>query len=177
MTLVGTYDMTNARTERTVGQKDGTLQFRALRTGGRVPPLPCRAERGFQDRLPLLTPPDLLSRADYMFETSLGLIGVLKNHLERSLALAPAAGKDTINADHLEASALAPRARLEIAREIERGEAFFNETADAEATTRKILGLESTADPPPPAMPTRPKRRVGERNPHRDPVGVEMEVA
>jgi len=91
-----TYDMTNrARIERTVGQRTA-LSFPALRTGSWVPRLPC-CVKGFQDRLPLLTPPDLLSRADYMFENIAGF-GRRSEESPRTLTgSGPAAGKDTIN--------------------------------------------------------------------------------
>lgn len=176
LVLVGTYDMTNAlELNGQLGRSTALFNFpRYKREDGFRGFL--MALKGFQDRLPLTTPPSLLSHADYLYETSLGLVGVLKNHLERALALALGAGKDTITLNQLQASALSPKARLEIAREIKRGEQFFEETADAEAETRKILGLEAITDPEPPAA-SKPKRPVGERKPHRDAVGQEGEAA
>jgi energy-coupling factor transporter ATP-binding protein EcfA2 len=176
LVLVGTYDMTNAlELNGQLGRRTALFNFpRYDRADGFRGFL--TALKGFQDRLPLTTPPSLLSQADYLYETSLGLVGVLKNHLERALALALGAGKDTITLNQLQASALSPKARLEIAREIKQGEQFFEETADAEAAARKILGLEPTTDPEPPAA-SKPKRPVGERKPHRDAVGQEGEAA
>ncbi len=176
LVLVGTYEMTNAlELNGQLGRRTALFNFpRYEREKGFRGFL--TALKGFQDRLPLATPPSLLSYADYLYEVSLGLVGVLKNHLERALALALGAGKDTITLDHLQASALSAKARLEIAREIKRGEEFFEETADAEAETRKILGLEAAIEQAPPSA-SKPKRPVGEPKPRRIPVGTEVEVA
>jgi hypothetical protein len=90
--------------------------------------------------------------------------------------LALGAGADTITFDHLRASALAARVRLEIAREIRRGEEFFKATADAEAAARQLLDLEPAAKPKLPTISARAKCSVGERTPHRDAVGVAVEA-
>jgi hypothetical protein len=175
--LFGTYDITNSlELNGQLGRRTAIFDFANYHRESNFRGF-LVALKGFQDRLPLITRPDLLSRADYLFETSLGLVGVLKNHLERALALSVAAGKNTITCEQLQAAALPIRTRLEIAREIQRGQDFFRETAEAEAETRKILGLESLTDPGPVAVQAKPKRRVGERNPRRDPVGLETEVA
>ena len=175
--LVGTYDLTNAlELNGQLGRRTALFNFARYEQAEGFRGF-LVALKGFQDRLPLVTPPDLLSHVDYLFETSLGLVGILKNHLERALALAIGAGSGTITLGHLQASALAARARLEIAREIQRGEEFFKATADAEAAARKILGLASATDSVPRLRPANSKRKVGERTPCRDLVGVEMEAA
>ena len=175
--LVGTYDLTNALDlNGQLGRRTALLNFGHYERQAGVRGF-LQAIKGFQDRLPLPIAPDLLSQADYLYETSLGLVGVLKNHIERAFALALDAGSDTVTTDHLRASALAARVRLQIAKEIQHGEAFFKETADPESATRKILGSEPAADPMRPDAPTNVKRRVGERNPRRDAVGTEVEVA
>jgi hypothetical protein len=175
--LVGTYDLTNAlELNGQLGRRTALFNFARYELEGGFRGF-LVALKGFQDRLPVRVPADLLSHAEYLYETSLGLVGVLKNHIERALALSLDAGTDTITADHLQASALAARARLEIAREIQHGEEFFKATADVEAAARKILGLKTAADLMPPTVPAKAKRRVGERHPHRDAVGVEKGAA
>jgi hypothetical protein len=175
--LFGTYDITNAlELNGQLGRRTGIFNFahydRETDFRGFLVAL-----KGFQDRLPVVNGPDLLSHADYLFETSLGLIGVLKNHLERALAISLCSGKETITLEQLEASALPIRTRLEIAREIQRGQEFFKQTTEAEKEARKILGLESMNVSGQIAVPAKLKRKVGERSPRRDPVGLEMEVA
>ena len=174
--LVGTYDLTNVlELNGQLGRRTALFHFAHYeREGGFRGFL--AALKGFQDRLPVHVPANLLSHGEYLYETSLGLVGVQKNHLERALALALGSSADTITFDHLRTSALPARVRLEIAREIQLGEEFFKTTADAEAETRKILGLEPAINPMPTDKSVRPKRRVGERNPHRDEVGVGEEA-
>lgn len=175
--LVGTYDLTTALDlNGQLGRRTAVFNFphypREAGFQGFLVAL-----KGFQERLPVTIPADLLSQADYLYEASLGLVGVLKNHLERALAAALREGANTVTPDHLQATALDPRVRLEIIREIRRGEDYFTSGEDAEKEARQLLGLEPANAPLPQASSLKRPHKPGERKPRRDPVGAEMEAA
>ena len=178
--LIGTYDLTSAlELNGQLGRRTKLLNF------ARYHPVEglegfLVALKGFQDRLPFQEAANLISHAGYLYETSLGLVGVLKNHLERALKLALDENAQTITLMHLRASALPAKARLKIAREIRRGEEFFEGEADAEREARQILGIPENL-PAHEAERAEPRlkspRGVGERQPRRDPIGIQAEAA
>lgn len=178
--LIGTYDLTSAlELNGQLGRRTALLNF------ARYDPVEglegfLVALKGFQDRLPFHEPANLISHAAYLYETSLGLVGVLKNHLERALKLALDDNAQTITLKHLRASTLPAKARLKIAREIRRGEEFFEGEADAEREARQILGIPENlpSHEREQAEPTvKSRRSVGERQPRRDPIGIQAEAA
>jgi hypothetical protein len=131
----------------------------------------------FQRHLPLAQEPDLVGRFEYLYEQSVGCIGVLKEWLTRALAAALEAGAATLTAHHLERQAVPARKLLSLAREIQEGEASLREDGREREDVRRFLGLP--AAPPPREMAAsggastpshRPGGRVAERLPARDPV-------
>jgi hypothetical protein len=132
----------------------------------------------FQGHLPLEEEPDLVSHYDYLYEGSVGCVGVLKDWLTRSLVVALKEEQKTMTLRDLERQALPTRQRLRMAREIKEGEDLVQERAEQRAELRALLGMKPalTNDPPTPnlspAKTQKRRRRVGQRSPVRDVVGV-----
>lgn len=139
----------------------------------------------FQQRLPLAETPDLVSRWAYFYERSIGCVGVLKDWLTRSLALALEDNSNTLTLDVLEHRALSVAQCVTMLSEATAGERELEEREATRLTLVRNLGL----DPEPPNREqqkiandnlkhatnmslTRRKRRTGRRNPIRDKVGV-----
>jgi energy-coupling factor transporter ATP-binding protein EcfA2 len=139
----------------------------------------------FQEHLPLVKTPDLVSMWDYFYERSIGCVGILKDWLTRSLSLALENDSHSLTLKHLEHRALSVSQCSTLLREAVDGERELQEKEEARAALRKNLGLESV-------LPNREakdnptnstekiqkkvgarhyKRRVGTRNPVRDKVG------
>lgn len=129
----------------------------------------------FQRHLPVASPPELVTEWDLFYERSIGCVGVLKDWLTRSLAVALRDGGKTLDKHTVErrAPSVAQAARM-LAEAVE-GERKLCETEDARAQLRQRLGLEAGTPgvAPPASVHVRTGRRVGQRKPVRDPVGVE----
>jgi hypothetical protein len=131
--------------------------------------------------MPLSKPTDLVSKWDYFYERSLGCVGVLKDWLTRSLALAIEAASQTLSLNYLERRALSVSQCTAIFNEIIMGEKELEESVESLITLRTNLGLpmESTQEEQenssvnkleslPSVSPTKRKRRPGARKPVRD---------
>jgi len=126
-----------------------------------------------QHHLPLVEEPDLVRHSEYLYEQSVGCIGVLKDWLTRALAVALEDGAATLTVQHLEQQAAPARKLLSLAREIQQGEEALRADEQAREAVRHCLGLPpAPAAPPPRATPRRQPARVAERLPARDPVGT-----
>jgi hypothetical protein len=129
----------------------------------------------------------LMQRWWYFFEGSIGCIGILKQWLVRALYRALREKSTELTRAHLEKSVL-PDAKWERMRADARsGEAEF-QYADGQNSYLSDLASMPTfvpkqPDPAPPSTPSpkgmpdeqkthKPKRRVGEPSPRRDPVGT-----
>ncbi len=141
----------------------------------------------FQQHLPLPTTPDLVSRWDYFYERSIGCVGVLKDWLTRSLALALDSSSPSLPLKYVERRALSVPQCVTIFREAKIGEKEIEEQEEGQALLRQELGLltdevlsnqeEITANnqmKPVPAKNVARKRRVGLRKPVRDKTGVKV---
>ncbi len=130
----------------------------------------------FQKHLPLNVEPDLVEKWDYLYERSLGCVGILKDWLTRSLGDALEQKDNTITDKYLKRKAM-PVAQCEkILKEILEGEKYFAETQEKISNLRKALGLVPELNAETTKNPAKPKkkssRRVGQRNPKRDSIGV-----
>jgi len=127
----------------------------------------------FQRHLPLADEPDLVSRAEYLYERCVGCVGVLKTWLTQALAAALAEDAPTLTQPLLERWVLPTRNLLRMAREIADGEALLRERDEQAGDLRTFLGMDATPGASlsrgrPSARSARP---VGQRKPTRDPVG------
>jgi len=128
----------------------------------------------FQRHLPLTGEPDLVSQAEYLYERSVGCVGVLKDWLTRALSEALEDGQETLTKTALERQALPHRKLLRMAREIREGEETLAANSHAQTELRSLLGMpiESAEQ-----HPSSSSRKVGKRNPVRDPVGHHEQAA
>lgn len=140
----------------------------------------------FQEHLPLPETPDLVSKWDYFYERSLGCVGVLKDWLTRSLALALEDNCATLKFKFIERRALSVSQCTTMLRETLDGEKELSEGERDRLLLREGLGLEtgilnkerenssSNTEISPKISRTQGKRRVGTRKPVRDKVGVKV---
>jgi hypothetical protein len=143
----------------------------------------------FQRHLPLAGEPDLMVWWEYLYERSVGCVGVLKSWLNRALAAALEDGGTRLSRRQLEGQAEPTRKLLSLAREIQEGEAALAGRDREGDELGRLLGLPMPALPVPALLegvvtPDRGQRRrtaegngrprvgrVGQRRPVRDPVG------
>ena len=135
----------------------------------------------FQEHLPLPKTPDLISHWDYFYERSIGCVGVLKDWLTQSLALAIEDKCKTLSMRHVEQRALSVTQCATMLREAVIGEKEFEEREEARSLLRQNLGLTARPlqDTPqnlhltqaPATIQQRRRRHVGRRKPKRDKIG------
>jgi hypothetical protein len=141
----------------------------------------------FQCRLPVTEEPDLLKHWEYCYVRSIGCVGILKDWLVRALGASMADGGRTVSMRHLEETALSVSQCEQIAREALAGEERLAEKPGSMNGLTEMLGLvlqrmaapaavddapaelNAAATEKKPEKP-RPKRRVGQRKPKRDPL-------
>jgi energy-coupling factor transporter ATP-binding protein EcfA2 len=139
--------------------------------------------RSFEQQLPLSDPPALLNEWEYLYERSIGCVGILKDWLIRTLVSASTRNADTLKRKDLEAHALSVGQCDKMLSEAEEGEARLVESTEERSRLRARLGLSpkenarqdsSIIGAPPPsgiAAPPRNRRKPGQRAPVRDAVG------
>jgi hypothetical protein len=139
----------------------------------------------FQQHLPLAEP-DLVSHWDYFYERSLGCVGILKDWLTSSLALALDSNGSTLPRVYLEQQALSVKQCTTILRETKTSEKELEEEEEGLLLLQQDLGLTveligskqgrtfENVEKPPGVNPIRRKRRVGARKPVRDKIGVKV---
>jgi hypothetical protein len=135
----------------------------------------------FQRHLPLAEPPNLVDRAEYLYERCLGCVGLLKDWLGRALTQALQGGEESLIDKRLEASVDA-RKLVAVAKEAVAGDqrlaAGDGLTAELEALLKSAARLPaSLPQPNQPVSSSKPVGKPGQRAAKRDPVGpVGMEV-
>ncbi len=136
----------------------------------------------FQNHLPIHEQPDLVAEWDYFYERSVGCIGVLKVWLTRALAKALKDGGKVLSHKHLERSALSVSQCEKMLEEAIEGEALLDDSREARARLRRLMGLEAqftksknghgeSGENEQKPVTSGKRRRPGERNPKRDPIG------
>jgi energy-coupling factor transporter ATP-binding protein EcfA2 len=129
----------------------------------------------FQRHLPLEDQPDLLPLWEWLYERSVGCIGILKEWLDRALIVALGEGCKTLTARHLETTALSAARCEKIALEAQEGERQLLSADQARPRLRELLGLEGSAAGSATGATARRtphlRSRVGQRKPKRDPIG------
>jgi energy-coupling factor transporter ATP-binding protein EcfA2 len=127
----------------------------------------------FQRHLPLEDQPDLLPLWEWLYERSVGCIGILKEWLDRALIVALGEGCKTLTARHLETTALSAARCEKITVEAQEGEKQLLSADQARPRLRELLGLEGSAARRTPHL----RRRVGQRKPKRDPIGQPADLS
>jgi energy-coupling factor transporter ATP-binding protein EcfA2 len=137
----------------------------------------------FQHHLPLPEMPDLAEREwDFLYERSIGCVGILKDWLSRALAKSLRRSGKTLTRDHLEKTAPSVAECMKQLTEAVEGERQLTESEESRSLLRQHLGLDRDVDVPASKVPapestgkSRSKnRRVGTRLPVRDTVGEKV---
>ena len=133
----------------------------------------------FQHHLPVAEMPNLTGRWDFLYERSIGCVGILKNWLSAALALSLDESSPSLTRAHLDATAPSVAKCMRQLTEAVEGERHLVESEESREQLRQYLGLETdragkTDERQPQKLATAPKRsrrgRVGSRSPVRDPI-------
>ena len=132
----------------------------------------------FQKQLPFeAAEPDLMAIWEFLYERSVGCVGILKEWLMRACVRAIRHGATALSYEQLDKTALSISQCEKILAESREGETRLNDTEDSRLRFRTLLGIEpQVASPSPvPAAPSagRSNVRVGQRSPQRDPIREE----
>jgi energy-coupling factor transporter ATP-binding protein EcfA2 len=141
----------------------------------------------FQQQIPLEQPPDLTTRWQFLYERSIGCVGVLKEWLSRALARALRENRATLTQEHLECAALSAAQCQQMLTEARAGERMLAECEDSCLRLRQELGFrDDTAQPVVHRLPeaksvsvVSPRTRKGQRGQRkvqRDRIGFESSV-
>lgn len=136
--------------------------------------------KSFEQQLPLSEPPDLLKDWEYLYERSIGCVGILKDWLVRVLVSLSRRGAETLNRKDLEAHAPSIAQCDKMLSEAVEGEVRLIESVDERSRLRTRLGLSAkennggdTADSTlKVTAPVRNSLKPGQRRPVRDAVGT-----
>ncbi|GAB4199566.1 MAG: ATP-binding protein [Roseiflexaceae bacterium] len=133
-----------------------------------------------QSKLPLPQKPNFVDDATFFYERCLGCAGILKDLLSDSLVTALMNGMTTLTKDVIEENVDWPTL-AKIKEEIEEGEALVSVLAQEEAKQKVqfFLGTSSPSEENKSSVQVgslkkqnnSQGKRVGERKPHRDPIG------
>ena len=111
---------------------------------------------------------------EFLYERSVGCVGILKEWLVRACVRSIRHGDTSLTRQHLETTALSISQCEKILAESRGGETRLNDTEDSKLRFRTLLGIESqtvaAAQAPPVPSANRKNVRLGQRNPHRDPI-------
>ena len=133
--------------------------------------------RAFQQHMPLVEEPDLLAQVEYLYERSIGCVGVLKSWLDRAFNLALEEGAQTLTLEHLEKCAFTSAQCRRMLTEAREGEAKLADDDSESTRLREELGMPSMAaassvtNPPDDGRGVARRQRPFQRKPGRDPVG------
>jgi hypothetical protein len=135
----------------------------------------------FAHHMPLPEQPDLAAEWEFLYERSIGCVGILKQWLTRALHSVLRRGGKTISRQDLEAQALSVLQCEKILSETAEGELRTAEPAEARSALQVRLGLRTGAahrngDVNKANIP-RNKRRPGMRLPQRDRIGMAANAA
>ena len=129
----------------------------------------------FAEQMPLPEPPDLVKIWEYLYERSIGCVGILKDWLVKGLSTAIRESALTLTLKHLQKHALSVSQCDRLTEEAISGEFRFREDSDVLERLRLRLGFQKPAcspeTPTPAADYPRQQHHPGQRYPKRDPVG------
>ena len=133
----------------------------------------------FAQQLPIPDPPDLANDWEFLYERSIGCVGVLKQWLVRALSVALRTDEGTLSRRNLENQAPSVAQADKLISEASEGEMRLMDSNEASSRLREQLGLAShthrqapdDAKQPVQTLARRKSRRPGQRRPERDAVG------
>lgn len=124
--------------------------------------------KGLLECLPIENNPNLLDYWDFLYERTIGCIGILKDWLTRSLKLALEKKEYVLEIEHLRQTAMSINKISKLVEEVSQGEACFMEDQEKILDVRVKLGIDNEKVK---NKKTVRKGNVGVRNPKRDKVG------
>ena len=145
--------------------------------------------RSFEQHLPFPEPPDLAKHWEFLYERSIGCVGILKEWLTKALSMALKQKATTLTVKHLECYAATVAQCDRVLSDVLEGERKLVETAESRSRLRMLLGLSSNFTPQDDSLETprecvsdaaseivavsarRTARRPGVRLPVRDVIG------
>jgi len=130
----------------------------------------------FAQRLPFAEPPDLAEDWEYLYERSIGCIGILKDWLVRALTQALKMGRTSLMRKDLEGHALSVSQCEKMLSEAVEGELRLHESEEGRSRLRTRLGLVDSDTGRDrvsvrKGLTLRGRVRPGQRRPKRDGVG------
>jgi energy-coupling factor transporter ATP-binding protein EcfA2 len=140
--------------------------------------------KSFEQQLPLSEPPDLVNEWEYLYERSIGCVGVLKDWLVRALVSVSRRNASILTRRDLQTHALSVAQCTKMLSEAVEGESTLLESTEARSRLRTRLGLSPSessgesadvgkaARPMGTSPPRQHPRKPGQRRPVRDPVGI-----
>jgi len=134
----------------------------------------------FGEQMSLPEPPDLVKFWEYLYERSIGCVGILKDWLVKGLSTAIRESDPTLTLKHLEKHALSVSQCDRLTEEAISGESRFREDSDALERLRLRLGFQKPAHSPETSTPAADhplQQHPGQRYPKRDPVGPAQSYA
>lgn len=133
----------------------------------------------FQCQMPLEETPNLVPHWEYCYERTLGCIGILKNWLTRALKDALDEDATSVTLKHLERRAWSVAQCQRMLKEIQEGERQLTETEADIQNLRSALGMEKnnpTSNDDISKSSSTKGRKVGQRKPKRDSIGLQQDV-
>ena len=131
--------------------------------------------KSFEQQLPLERPPDLLNDWQYLYERTIGCVGVLKDWLTRALVSASKRNAESLSRKDLESHALSVAQCDKMLSEAIEGESTLLESPEERDRLRARLGLgrlENADQAEGVVAPRQNQRRPGQRTPVRDAIGA-----
>jgi hypothetical protein len=127
----------------------------------------------FERELPFPEPSNLVHNCEFLYERSLGCVGIMRQWLVRAVTAAVQKGARSLAKGDLESQALCMTQCEQLYREIADGELKLEERRDVVIRYRSKLGLtdHASVQVTPPAASRFRFRRPGQRLPVRDTVG------
>jgi energy-coupling factor transporter ATP-binding protein EcfA2 len=126
--------------------------------------------RSFEQQIPFAEPLNLDKHWEYLYERSIGCVGVLKEWLVKAVSAVLRQGGDRLTVRDLEKHALSFSQCEKMLAETTEGELRLAEGEAAHSRLRMRLGLEFPKGHAPSTSATN-RKRPGHRSPRRDPVG------
>ncbi|MFZ0592328.1 MAG: AAA family ATPase [Bryobacteraceae bacterium] len=135
----------------------------------------------FQKQLPFTeAETDLMHMWQFLYERSMGCVGILKEWLMRACVRSIKHGTPALSPEHLEKTALSISQCEKILTESREGENRLSDGEDSKLRLRTLLGIESQSSErsipevfTPSRSPNRKSTKIGQRSPRRDPIGRE----
>ena len=127
----------------------------------------------FQRQMPLPEAPEQAANWEFLYERSIGCVGVLKEWLVRALALALSRDAAKLTLRDLAAQALTVSQCEKMLAEVTEGETRLTESDGTRSRFRLALGLSALeSDPDNAKAPVLQRVLPGQRHAKRDPIGA-----